>query len=723
MTSNFVHLVPPLVESGNTKGFDESGRTLGTAFSPRDNSLATFVAPNPSTSGGEQKYWEDAPLYFANPNRPPDNLRRQFISEAGPVFDLLAALRKGGGTEGYSDRVDTPSYQLAMHQKCRDLVNVARSYWIRASQQHSDEEFEFDAEHYRSLHTCLSLANFLYAPSPESTRLPVGDDLMEWLNMHYIAPSTEEGDHLSNQISPWKDETFWPYLTRAIIRGLTKASIFFLEVLSRHPSSALQELSQKLVPLLQSHPQVRDHASIAEFSRALSKWKENIRALRLEMGSIPESDRDDGFENWWDRMSDILSILEGRFSVLKHVCQELGADWKEICAAYATLVHPTLSRSDLPEVAADVLDDMPPDPTDLEDSIHVALVRAEYREALARAACLDPWLAAHLAIVLELLAYVTNDRNKESELSIADYYLLAYAEYLGSDPGLWRWNVSYLCSCGDIGREMADAVLVRVPLKLGVREEQTGTMVADENSRATGIIRMLKEITQVCRDYERLPAMRTIYKIGAGELMSMREYALAMECYAKAADWSGLGRCVDLILEEFISGGPAKFVRLVENTASLLQELTSIPETPGIFLHRLTFAVRYAEFHDNLMGERFRDAAINLENMFRRDTVPKSWWALLLCDCVELLQHDPPLFTTEAICLFLQKLEEIQTRVDQGWADDYLSIVVRTTKGGGTKDAFQRLKRVRLATARFYAKCSIIDIGGKGIATLRSTKL
>ncbi len=43
---------------------------------------------------------------------------------------------------------------------------------------------------------------------------------MEWLNTHFIEPSTEEGVHLSALECPWEDETFWPYLTRYVI-GLT----------------------------------------------------------------------------------------------------------------------------------------------------------------------------------------------------------------------------------------------------------------------------------------------------------------------------------------------------------------------------------------------------------------------------------------------------------------------------------------------------------------------
>ncbi len=54
----------------------------------------------------------------------------------------------------------------------------------------------------------------LYLPESGLEDAPVGDELMEWLNVHYIEPSTEEGDHLSTLDRPWEDETFWPYLAR-----------------------------------------------------------------------------------------------------------------------------------------------------------------------------------------------------------------------------------------------------------------------------------------------------------------------------------------------------------------------------------------------------------------------------------------------------------------------------------------------------------------------------
>jgi nuclear pore complex protein Nup85 len=76
------------------------------------------------------------------------------------------------------------------------------------------EPLQYDANHYRTLYTCLSLFVVLYLPEAGFDDAPVGEELMEWLNTHFIEPSSEEGDHLSSQDRPWEDELFWQYLTR-----------------------------------------------------------------------------------------------------------------------------------------------------------------------------------------------------------------------------------------------------------------------------------------------------------------------------------------------------------------------------------------------------------------------------------------------------------------------------------------------------------------------------
>ena len=116
-----------------------------------------------------------------------------------------------------------------------EFVNFIKECWIHASVRHArwpcpgttlnrfstqrpvarpDGPLQFSSDHYRSLYTCFSLFVVLFIPEEGYANAPVGDELMEWLNTHFIEPSTEEGDQLSGLEKPWEDDTFWPYLTR-----------------------------------------------------------------------------------------------------------------------------------------------------------------------------------------------------------------------------------------------------------------------------------------------------------------------------------------------------------------------------------------------------------------------------------------------------------------------------------------------------------------------------
>ena len=130
--------------------------------------------------------------------------------------------------EVFSRLQDEPS-QRVMRKLALDYVNFAKECWVHTAvrvstlfqqilknsiQQSSSETRQVSSDHYRTLYTCLSLFLILYVPEYGLENAPVGDDLVEWLNTHFIEPSSEEGDHLSTLEHPWADETFWPFLTR-----------------------------------------------------------------------------------------------------------------------------------------------------------------------------------------------------------------------------------------------------------------------------------------------------------------------------------------------------------------------------------------------------------------------------------------------------------------------------------------------------------------------------
>lgn len=65
------------------------------------------------------------------------------------------------------------------------------------------------------------------------------------------------------------------------------------------------------------------------------------------------------------------------------------------------------------EVVESALEEMPPDPTNLEDTIHAALFSGKTSKALDLAAQHDPWLSAHLADIMEVIELLDPDVDDE----------------------------------------------------------------------------------------------------------------------------------------------------------------------------------------------------------------------------------------------------------------------------------------------------------------------
>ena len=141
------------------------------------------------------------------------------------------------------------------------------------------------------------------------------------------------------------------HLIRTAIRGLTKATVFFLKLLSSsHPSFYLQSHSESLITILEDQPHLEQFQTEREFTIAHRRWNNQVKVLRVELSRVPDDEKKntDDTGGWWDRLSDIVAILEGRDEVLIRVIPELGGGWKEVCAAWGIFVDPRLRRQELP---------------------------------------------------------------------------------------------------------------------------------------------------------------------------------------------------------------------------------------------------------------------------------------------------------------------------------------------------------------------------------------
>ena len=87
----------------------------------------------------------------------------------------------------------------------------------------------------------------------------------------------------------------------------------------------------------------------------------------------------------------------------------------------------------------------------------------------------------------------------------------------------------------------------------------------------------------------------------------------------------------------FIIIGSHQFTSYALEIAPSVQELQTQSSIQGISVHRLIFAVRFARYHQLIEKQEYQDAASDLMAIFVEEVAPTSWWAVVLCDSVQLL--------------------------------------------------------------------------------------
>ena len=57
---------------------------------------------------------------------------------------------------------------------------------------------------------------FLLVTAGKSDPGVFGEDLLDWINRHYVSPSSEMGTTLADMQEPWQHKDFWTTLQRFV---------------------------------------------------------------------------------------------------------------------------------------------------------------------------------------------------------------------------------------------------------------------------------------------------------------------------------------------------------------------------------------------------------------------------------------------------------------------------------------------------------------------------
>ena len=112
-----------------------------------------------------------------------------------------------------------------------------------------------------------------------------------------------------------------------------------------------------------------------------------------------------------------------------------------------------------------------------------------------------------------------------SDISIRDQYILSYADYLHSDPALWRITVAYMCSCGKIGRERADEILLRVPISFKTGPGDSGDV--NPAAHSGEVPAALRAVVETCHEYGRESVRRMVCTVFVLPVTSILSFSQA----------------------------------------------------------------------------------------------------------------------------------------------------------------------------------------------------
>jgi len=90
------------------------------------------------------------------------------------------------------------------------------------------------------------------------------------------------------------------------------------------------------------------------------------------------------------------------------------------------------------------------------------------------------------------------------------HFIIAYAESILSDPGLWRMAVEYMVTCDEIGLQTAREVLLHVPLR--ILEPAPKAISASDVAASPGSY--LEDLLEVCDEHDFRDTKANICRVG-----------------------------------------------------------------------------------------------------------------------------------------------------------------------------------------------------------------
>ncbi|KAL2915273.1 Nucleoporin nup85 [Polyrhizophydium stewartii] len=551
------------------------------------------------------------------------------------------------------------------------------------------------------------------------------EDLKQWLALNHTHDIQGQFEEIVAMVNPTSHPNFWTYIFKCLLRGQFDAATTMLELLPAYktsdalgggrlggmPASLRAAVSatstsnpvEALKALVKSMPLASAAASAgsvgggsAQFQQRRMAWKEDVLFVfsdgRLSPLLVDERDR--------RHFETAFGIVAG----VEATILEASTTWQEAFVALGMFVYPQLQGSDVQEMLAAVAERFAP--TALLDRVQLALLEMDIPKAIRFASTLDWWLATHLVELFDksgLLGdfeaagtlgpvgsfgpgwaggWAGGNAQGRDECTLSEWYRLAYADYLTSEPTLWRAALEYYASCARHGAEMLEALVPRIPLDSDVKARKLLAFCEAQARRRGGAgaagLRAAK---------------RQLHRVIARRAMAGGRLGEAIAHYLDGGQGQAVTALCNRLLGEYLTSGDARPFNAVVDSL----------HPSVVFRHeRVAFLARYRDLHKLYEAQSYVQAGGLLIMLLSSNAAPRAFWRALLLDAIPLLEGEVVVFSVEDTFELMRCLEEVSARGRRSGG-----VRGAPTSGSGPGEADEALDVLRLALTRNLSRAMV----------------
>ncbi|KAK6171584.1 hypothetical protein SNE40_019741 [Patella caerulea] len=547
------------------------------------------------------------------------SITRKLVNETHNVFVMLQGqVASSTGSNLQSQMVMSSKQYRAILKACSmDLMHMAET----CEDEGERESFEDQIQIFEMIQLIWGFCQILFIEvTPDGLLL---NQLLDWIKWHFTDGKRLAVDILHDEI-PAEHPAYWEAIFRLLLQGEVDSVRKLLSLNTSNQNEAflsVDELLRKMPQWAHYH-----HAlSAAEFDMKWRHWRDECQR-RLEEGHYV------AFPNL-ETLVMVLCGDENVFAEMKDMC----GSWYHLLVSKMLYQNPTVRAPDLHHYAEACMEEFTLSGTRMGelDNILLAAIQFDIHQVIKDSSAFlstgSWWFVSHFTDLLHHCGQL-DTQNLAYGSNLREFLLLEYASSLMSHKSLWQVGIDYLDYCSVFGRTYITQFINHMSL--------------DNEKKA-------HKLLHICEERNMQEEVQTICKVMGMKSLRRGKLGAALSWFLRSRDVTATSKLTERLIMEYSKTGQFEYTDILDNLG------------PAMFLsNRLTFLVKYREFHKLYESGETNKAASLLLSLLEARLAPRTFWITLFKDATPLLESKEVIFNSGQTYVLMHCLEELRHELD-----------------------------------------------------------